>query len=145
MGVAIPWRLVSWLTGIDRHRSEWLSYALTPFLVLGLVPLVSHLPLKSFCIVQHLTGIPCPACGITRSLDSLLRGEISPAWAFNPCGWLVLLALGSQVVATLLEVQETVGSSARFRAARLGDAVVTVGLLLVWVMRLAGVLSVPPR
>jgi len=140
VGLAIPWRVVSWVTGVERSGSERLSYALTPLLILVLIPLVRYVPMPAFCIFKHFTAVPCPGCGLTRSLDSLLHGEIELAWQFNPCGYLVLLALASQVVIALLEVQKVVGTSARLQASLLGDAVVRFGLLSVWLIRLAELL-----
>lgn len=46
----------------------------------------------SGCLFKALTGLPCPACGSTRSLLALLRGDWAGALALNPIG-LVLLAV----------------------------------------------------
>ena len=43
------------------------------------------------CLFKSLTGIPCPACGATRSILSLLHADILNALLINPLG-LVLLA-----------------------------------------------------
>jgi hypothetical protein len=42
------------------------------------------------CIFKHVTNIPCPSCGSTRSLLSLLKGNIYEALYWNPIG--ILLA-----------------------------------------------------
>ena len=36
------------------------------------------------CIWQFLFGIPCPGCGMTRALFSVLRGDFSAAFSFHP-------------------------------------------------------------
>ncbi len=36
------------------------------------------------CVFQHLLGIPCPGCGMTRALLSLLRLDFAAAWDYNP-------------------------------------------------------------
>ncbi len=44
------------------------------------------------CWFRHLTGIPCPGCGIMRSLASILHGQFATAVRFHPLGPLVFLA-----------------------------------------------------
>ena len=36
------------------------------------------------CPVFSLLGIKCPGCGSQRALHSLLNGELSEAWSYNP-------------------------------------------------------------
>lgn len=36
------------------------------------------------CLFKQLTHLPCPTCGLTRSVLSLLRGEFGQAWLYNP-------------------------------------------------------------
>lgn len=36
------------------------------------------------CIFADLTGLPCPGCGMTRSLTAWLRGDVSSALRFHP-------------------------------------------------------------
>jgi hypothetical protein len=41
------------------------------------------------CMMKHTLGIPCPSCGTTRSVSSLLEGDIVAAWQWNPFGFIV--------------------------------------------------------
>jgi hypothetical protein len=41
------------------------------------------------CLVKHLTNIPCPSCGSTRSVISLLNGNFLQALMINPLGYIV--------------------------------------------------------
>ncbi|MCP4607964.1 MAG: DUF2752 domain-containing protein [Planctomycetes bacterium] len=43
------------------------------------------------CLIKRCTGIPCPTCGFTRGLLSLLHGNITQAWLFNPLLFSVLI------------------------------------------------------
>jgi hypothetical protein len=45
------------------------------------------------CLIKHITGVPCPSCGSTRSVLSLLHGSISGAWQLNPIGFLIAAVL----------------------------------------------------
>jgi hypothetical protein len=50
------------------------------------------------CPFKSLTGLPCPGCGYTRSVESILGGEFLHSFLHNP-GWLVLIFfLGTMIV-----------------------------------------------
>jgi hypothetical protein len=38
------------------------------------------------CFIKGITGIPCPSCGSTRSVISLMQGNIGDALYYNPLG-----------------------------------------------------------
>jgi hypothetical protein len=40
-----------------------------------------------FCPIRLVTGLPCPACGTTRSIGSIAIGNFEQAWALNPLGF----------------------------------------------------------
>lgn len=40
--------------------------------------------LHGFCPMVLLTGLPCPACGLTRAGIALLTGHFAKAWAYHP-------------------------------------------------------------
>lgn len=42
------------------------------------------------CLFRNLTGLPCPFCGTTRSIGSILQGKFETALALNPLGFLVI-------------------------------------------------------
>ncbi|HEY9006732.1 MAG TPA: DUF2752 domain-containing protein [Ohtaekwangia sp.] len=45
------------------------------------------------CMFKNITGVPCPSCGITRSVLSLLQGDLYHAVMINPLGILAALLL----------------------------------------------------
>lgn len=45
---------------------------------------------ESFCMIKRITNIPCPSCGSTRSVSSLLHGDFAGAIYWNPLGLVVL-------------------------------------------------------
>lgn len=47
----------------------------------------------SVCIMKHVTGIPCPSCGSTRSVLAILQGDFSGALHWNPLGFILILGL----------------------------------------------------
>ena len=38
------------------------------------------------CWLQATPGVPCPGCGLTRSLSCSVRGMFSTAWSYHPFG-----------------------------------------------------------
>ena len=38
------------------------------------------------CPLRTLTGVPCPLCGMTTSVEETVRGQLSDAFAANPMG-----------------------------------------------------------
>ncbi|NUR78819.1 MAG: DUF2752 domain-containing protein [Thermoleophilia bacterium] len=59
----------------------------------------SHSPLT--CPLRALTGIPCPLCGMTTSVEETFHGHLGAALAANPAGVLaVALAFAVQLVRT---------------------------------------------
>lgn len=45
------------------------------------------------CIIKHVTNIPCPSCGSTRSIISLTNGDFIGALNLNPIGYLVAIIM----------------------------------------------------
>jgi len=56
----------------------------------------------SLCLFKRITGLPCPTCGFTRGLLSLLSGRPGQGWLCNPLLFSVLvlffLATGIRVL-----------------------------------------------
>ncbi|HUV11607.1 MAG TPA: DUF2752 domain-containing protein [Acidimicrobiia bacterium] len=51
------------------------------------------------CPLRTITGIPCPMCGMTRGVTSLVNGDFAHALLMNPASYLVI------ALAVLLFVQ----------------------------------------
>ena len=45
------------------------------------------------CLIKYTTNIPCPSCGTTRSMISLIKGNFIEALNLNPIGYLVTLIM----------------------------------------------------
>lgn len=52
---------------------------------------IGHLP--SICLFYHLTGLPCPGCGLTRSFVFLGHGHFREALHWHPLGPALYLVL----------------------------------------------------
>lgn len=72
------------------RRTRWLLSAVGGsilFLTLLLAP--RGLPFVPVCWFHSMTELPCPGCGLTRSVFAIGSGELVAAWHFNPFGYLV--------------------------------------------------------
>jgi hypothetical protein len=48
---------------------------------------------SAVCFIKHVTNIPCPSCGSTRSVLFILQGHFLQALAINPLGFLLIILL----------------------------------------------------
>ena len=60
-----------------------------------------HDRVVTLCLIKRVTGLPCPTCGFTRGVLSLLSGRPGQGWLYNPFLFSVLslffLATGTRV------------------------------------------------
>jgi len=49
--------------------------------------------LGSVCFFKRITSIPCPSCGSTRSVLTLLQGNLTTALYINPFGFVIALVM----------------------------------------------------
>jgi hypothetical protein len=45
------------------------------------------------CMIKHVTNMPCPSCGSTRSIVSLTKGNYVEAFDLNPIGYIIALIM----------------------------------------------------
>jgi hypothetical protein len=97
--------------------------------------------LPVLCPFHRWTGLPCPDCGLTRSLICCAHGLFSRAFAFHPLGpatFLILVAL----------VCIRIGSKRQWhitpRLLAGGSYLGAALFLLIWIARLTHVLPSPP-
>jgi hypothetical protein len=126
------WFLARWCA--DEERRVNLNYLLSAIVVLTALPFLTYIP--HVCLAQTLLHIPCPGCGITRSLLSLSRLNIQLSWRANPAGILLALLIGYQIMARPIALfvpgtSRRIGKTARWFSSASG-----VALLAVWVERL---------
>jgi hypothetical protein len=59
-------------------------------------------PINWACALKARLGLPCPTCGLTRSIVLTLHGEIARAWNLAPGGPVAVLGCLAFAVALLL-------------------------------------------
>ncbi len=97
------------------------------------------------CPLHHFTGLPCPTCGLTRSVCLVVRGEWLSSVGMHPAGGLV--AGGLVVAAIWLGLEAAagreLGARGRLRLTRAGLALGAVLSGLTWGARLLGYWPLP--
>lgn len=80
-----------------RNLYIFLGVALFAGYTLIFFEIVSHRAAKDvtpdLCFFKTVTGLPCPACGSTRSVLSLFNGNFSEALKINPLGFIIAAIL----------------------------------------------------
>ncbi|MFZ6012620.1 MAG: DUF2752 domain-containing protein [Bacteroidota bacterium] len=52
-----------------------------------------HGDTTTLCMFKNISGLPCPSCGITRSVLLILHGDVAEAMLMNPLGFIAILLL----------------------------------------------------
>jgi hypothetical protein len=92
------------------------------------------------CAFKQLTGLPCPGCGLTRSLCHAIRGDWSTSVSYHPAGVLLLAALAGGAVWLAVDcvAGRPVARGARARLIRAGWVSGLAVSLTFWIGRLSG-------
>jgi len=81
--------LVLTLEGCNKTLATTLKSFLILAIIGGIAVVLSLFVGISPCIFYHITGLPCPACGLTRAFISLARFDLRQAFAYHPLLFLV--------------------------------------------------------
>lgn len=75
--------------------------AVTAMTVAALWPVATVDDGPVLCPFRLVTGLPCPACGLTRSWVHLAHGDAGAAFSHHPAGPLLFLAAALVVLASV--------------------------------------------
>jgi hypothetical protein len=135
--------LPNWiLTRLSRNESvQWnLNVLFSCLLLISVVSLTSAVDItKTFphvCIVQYLFRIPCPGCGITRSLIALSRLDMGAAWRSNPVGPFLGGFLLFQLPARTLAVYSAPLGRTFNRFSAVASRLLVISLVVVWLCKI---------
>jgi len=54
------------------------------------------------CFTAATTGVPCPGCGLSRSLSCSVRGMLAEAWDYHPFGPVFLVVFAAIAFVSIL-------------------------------------------
>ncbi|MBI3921066.1 MAG: DUF2752 domain-containing protein [Armatimonadetes bacterium] len=105
------------------------------FLSLSLVLPPAGLPVN-LCLFKWITGVPCPGCGLTRSVTCLSHGHFAAAFHFHPFGIVAYLVLAGLLFAPFAPAGIYSACASWFRSRKLGLAFTVVfvayAVLRIW-------------
>lgn len=98
---------------------------------------ITRIVLKAFCPLVIMTGLPCPACGMTRAIQFLLTGQFSRSYRANPLGlpW-ILFGIYFVVMRYIL------GKQVKYFNEILGGLIVV--MLVVYIIRMKSIFPYRP-
>jgi hypothetical protein len=101
--VTLTWRRLRPLE-LD-HEALWLLVGGASLCLLGVALATPGIQLPR-CAFKTLTGLPCPTCGLTRTVIALSRGDVDRAVFMNPlaallCGAGLIYLLYAAIVLAL--------------------------------------------
>lgn len=100
-----------------RRRNGLLLAALLLMLALPLSTAIWGHAWPSWCLFERATGMPCPFCGLTRSVACALEGDFLLSLRFHPLGIAsLLLAFAAAILLAVEWVADRPGLSDRLLA-----------------------------
>jgi hypothetical protein len=105
--------------------------------VVVIASLLALLPFPT-CLLRLALGVPCPACGLTRATLAAARLDWSAALRWHPLS-LPLLAITALTATGAFVIDE----AAWRRLVTVVTGAAGVALILVWVLRFAGLFGGP--
>jgi len=100
-----------------------------------------HVTLPETCVSRRILGISCPGCGLTRSFVALAHGNIRMAIEANVMGPILFVMCWLQIPYRIFRYSgHELSLKAEPLLNRAGDLIIwalSIGLVLVWTLRLA--------
>ena len=111
------------------HEALWLLVGGASLCLLGAALATPGIQLPR-CAFKTITGLPCPTCGVTRTIIALSRGDVDRALFLNPlatiacAAGLLYLLYAAAVLALRLPRLRPAVSAAAARRVRIGAVAV---------------------
>lgn len=128
------------------RREFWVIAGLVMALVIArLLPLpqngtIGGMP--SLCPFRNITGLPCPGCGLTRSVVYSAHGQWQQAIAYHPFGPLFLVGAGIALIPAVISLRRPFNLY-QTRIASILLTMTAIAILILWAVRLSGIWPYP--
>jgi Protein of unknown function (DUF2752) len=120
------------------HEALWLLVGGASLCLLGVALATPGIQLPR-CAFKTVTGLPCPTCGVTRTVIALSRGDLDRAMFLNPlaaiaCGFgLIYLLYAAGVLALRLPRFRPTVSATGARRVRIA-AITAIAVNWIWLI-----------
>ncbi|MCB1303713.1 MAG: DUF2752 domain-containing protein [Leptospiraceae bacterium] len=81
-------RILGFVPGTNNSRLRFLRIAGPIYLLISFFLTPGAF---SICLFYSITGLPCPGCGMTRSIHYLMHGDVIHSLQYHFFGWIVFL------------------------------------------------------
>jgi hypothetical protein len=135
----IPHCIIKRISKNDLQQINWnifISSLLTliVFLLISFEPIIEKIP--HVCLIKYLFGIPCPGCGIIRSIQSLYRLNIADSIAYNPNGILIIFSIFAQIPLRLFAILDDNQMVIVNKISLIFSRVILITLFVFWIFQL---------
>jgi hypothetical protein len=65
---------------------------------------ISRIPIPDTCSFRNLTGLPCPGCGLTRSIVAAMHGDFKASLLYHRLGLITLIYVCLQFLYRLTSI-----------------------------------------
>jgi hypothetical protein len=89
-----------------------------------------------FCLIKETIGIPCPGCGIIRSIFELASFNLAGSFQYNPVGLIIVLSVISQTFSRLLLIAGFLSQNFINRQTRIVNYLIVTLLITNWIINL---------
>jgi hypothetical protein len=92
--------------------------------------------LPHFCLIKETIGIPCPGCGIIRSIFELANFNLAGSFHYNPVGLIIVLSIISQTISRLLLITGFLSQNFINRQTKIVNYLIVTLLMTNWIINL---------
>jgi len=95
---------------------------------------LSYIP--HFCLFQTLFDIPCPGCGIIRSIICILNFDFLKSISYNPLGILIIITILFQINFRLISLINNKFNYFTFKLFYILEKVIIINMILCWIYKI---------
>lgn len=92
-------------------------------------------PLRSACFFRECFGIPCPFCGISRSMVAFAQGRIEMSLRFHPLGPFIALTFATCAVCAVVSLLHRDRSTVETALLARAFVLIAIAGLVLWPLR----------
>jgi len=134
----IPGFIIKKITSNSIQQINW-NVLLSTLLLLNILIFVPRSfidIIPHFCIFKKLIGIPCPGCGIIRSIYSLKNFKFLESFSLNPVGLFLVVFLLSQIPMRIIALcRRNWFQQINIITCRLSNLIISFSLIF-WIIRI---------